>query len=175
MRANLPPLPDSFTSQQGPGSSTATVHPPPGIISLHQLPSSCRTRIGKRPEQRHLCPISGSAKVTVGPPGAFSSTLPISFLNCIRIRSESALITLPPHLPRLISSSHCFFPQSISSVLSTSLGHVIEWKEYGDACSLCSNTSLSTCWPCEIQSYLPLLPPPPPSPTCILSSTTWTA
>lgn len=44
-----------------------------GIASLHQLTSSSRTRVGKLPEQRHLCLISRSAKVAVGPPGALSS------------------------------------------------------------------------------------------------------
>lgn len=71
----------------------------PGIVSLNQLTSSFRTRIEKLPEQRLLCLISGSTKVTVGPPGALSSTFPVLFSQIID-SWEFALTFLPPLTPK---------------------------------------------------------------------------
>lgn len=48
------PLPNSFTSQQGPGSRQPLCFLFPGTINLHQLTSSSRMKIRKLPEQRHL-------------------------------------------------------------------------------------------------------------------------
>lgn len=82
------------------------------------------------------------------------------------------------YLPRLITSSHCFFPQSISR-FTYLLGPCNRAGRTLAVCSkdLCSNTSLSTCQQYEIECFLPLLPPPATSPTSIriLSSAIWTA
>lgn len=94
-----------------------------GIISLHQLPSSSRTRIGELPQQTHLCPISGSANVTVGPPSPppslNASTLKVSF------DASSSLSPKTNHQLTLL------FPSKYLFCFIYLLGPVREWKEYG--------------------------------------------
>lgn len=112
----------------------------------------------------------------VGPPGVLYSTIPVLFPQVIHSWGF-AWIILPPlspksnhQLPLLLFSKYLFcfiyFLGPCDRVERT-------WSVYSK--DFCSNTVLPTCWPCGIECFLPLLPPPPPFSTSILSSTTWTA
>ena len=151
MRANLPPLPDSFSSQQGPGSLTAAVGPilASSVYIKHILPPGLRPGNALN---KDACAQSQFCQSYSGSTWCFLK----------RILSGSAFLSLPPHLPSPITSSYCSSSQSISSVSSPSSGHVMEWKEYRMHAPRVSvpGSAFSTCWPCEIQSFLPHPHPP---------------
>lgn len=147
----------------------------PGIASLHQLTFSSKTSIEKLPEQRLLCMTSSSAKVTVGTPCTLYS-IPVLLPQFIHPESLLGFFLLP-YLSRENHQLPLFFFSKYFFCFIYFLWPCDRVERTWDVCSkdLCSNTGLPTCWPCGIACFLPLLPPPLPFPTSILSSTTWTA
>lgn len=147
----------------------------PGITSLHQLTSSSRTRIEK-PWTKTLVPDLRFHQSYSWPTWCFilhPSRLVPSTYTLLRVCFDFLLPFSPKsnhHHPLLLPSKYIF-------CFIYFLGPCDRVERTWDVCSkdFYSNTGLSTCWPCGIECFLPLLLPPPPSLPSILSFTTWTA